>query len=127
MADGGAAFDAAPVMIDGEGADGEPVVGAPALGAAAGPARSDDVWAAAAGLGDQDKDHLDRLEQRRREMLAERELLNREIHNAQRKRVRMMERARGLTDQDLLSIIASRATAKSKAAAKTSAKAKAAA
>ena len=127
MANGGEAFDVTPVMGDREVTNGESGDGAAALVAVAGPVGSDDVWAAAAGFGDQDKDHLARLEQRMREMNAERELLNRELDNVQRKRVRMMERARGLSDQDLLSIIASRAVAKSAAAAKASAKAKAAA
>ena len=49
----------------------------------------------------------------------------REIHNAQRKRMRLMERARGLSDSDLAEILQTRAVAKAQAVAKAAAKAKA--
>ena len=86
-------------------------------------AGSEDVWAAAAGIVDQSQASLQQLEQRKKELVAEREQLNKDIRNADRKRARLLERARGLSDSDLVSIMASRAAAKTKAAAKAKAKA----
>ena len=67
------------------------------------------------------------LEDRKRALKREREQVSREMHNAQRRRDRLMERARGLTDADLIQLIGARAAAKAKpkAAPKGKAKAKA--
>ena len=54
----------------------------------------------------------------------QRDALNKRIKNEEKKRARRIERARGLSDADLLSIMASRAAAKA-AAAKARAKVKA--
>ena len=54
----------------------------------------------------------------------QRDLLSRQIKLEERKRARRLERARGLSDADLMSIIAERAAARA-AAAKAKAKAKA--
>ena len=92
---------------------------------ATGPTGSDDVWAVAAGIVDHTKVSMQQLEQRKKELMAERAQLHKDIRNADRKRARLVERARGLSDSDLVSIMANRAAAKSKAAAKAKAKAKA--
>ena len=89
----------------------------------AGASSSAGVWAAAAAIGDQSATELAQLEQRKKELQAQREIVKRDLRNAQRKRVRLLERARGLTDADLTSILATRAAAKAKAKAKASAKA----
>ena len=88
-----------------------------------GPAGSDCVWAAAAGVVDHAQVSSQQLAQRKKALRVEREQLNKDLRNADRKRARLLERARGLTDDDLMNIIASRAAAKSKAAAKAKAKA----
>ena len=85
------------------------------------------VWAAAAQIGDQSATELAQLEQRKRELQAQREIVKRDLRNEQRKRVRLMERARGLSDTDLTTILATRAAAKAKAKANAKASAKAAA
>ena len=61
----------------------------------------------------------------RKALQAQRAHLSREIRNAERKRQRMLVRAQGLSDADLLQLVAVRAAAKAKAAAKGKAKAKA--
>ena len=85
------------------------------------------VWEAAALIGDQGLEQLTDLENRRKRLYAEREALQKDIRNAERKRLRLIEKARGLSDTDLLDIMATRAAAKAKAHAKAKAKAKAAA
>ena len=55
---------------------------------------------------------------RRKALKREQEEITREIRNEQKKRVRLMERARGLNDADLLAVICARAAAKTKAKAK---------
>ena len=100
--------------------------GAAAVGVAA---PGDGVWAAAAGIGDVAGHAVAALEERRKELRRERDAVAKELRNAERKRQRLLERARGLTDNDLLSILATRAAAKAvpkakgKAAAKATAKA----
>ena len=58
------------------------------------------------------------LERRRKELRQERNNLGREIRNAEKKRARLVEKARHLSDGDLLSVLATRAAAKAKAKAK---------
>jgi len=67
------------------------------------------------------------LQQRQKELLDERRRVAQELHNEARKRMRRMDRARGLSDDDLLEILRSRAAAKAKASpeAKATGKAKA--
>ena len=80
-----------------------------------------DVWAVAADMPNSGG-ALTGLEAQRKRLAQEhRELTNR-IRNAERKRARLLERARGLSNDDLLQIMADRAQAKAKA--KASAKAK---
>ena len=88
---------------------------------------ADGVWAAAATIGDQSAERLAELDLRRKQLAAEKEQIAKDIRNTERKRIRLMERAKGLSDSDLMAIVASRATAKAKASAKAKAKAKAAA
>ena len=126
---GMAASDAAGVAgvgVVAGGAGSAPVGGAASSDGSGGPGAAG-LWAAAASLGDQSASQVAQLEQRKKELMAERNAVKRELKNEQRKRVRMMERARGLSDADLANILATRAAAKSKAAAKAKAKAKASA
>ena len=62
---------------------------------------------------------------RRRALKHERDTLNQQIRNQERKRLRILEKARSLSDADLASILAARAAAKAKAREKAKAKAKA--
>ena len=68
------------------------------------------------------------LEERRREAAIKRKELTKEIRNEERKRQRVMHKARGLTETDLLELLGTKALgrAKAKSAAKAGAKAKAA-
>ena len=90
-------------------------------------ASSGGVWEAAALIGDQALEQLTDLENKKKKLCLEKQALQKDIRNAERKRLRVKEKARGLSDTDLLDILASRATAKAKAHAKAKAKAKAAA
>ena len=91
------------------------------------PASSGGVWEAAALIGDQASGRVAELENEKKRLLAERGALEKEINKVECKRLRLKEKARGLSDADLLDIMATRATAKAKADAKAKAKAKAAA
>ena len=91
-------------------ADGEVPGGEAQLGAG--------IWAAAAAAAAEGPpDAVVRLEQRRRELRCERDATTRQLRNEERKRARLMETARRLSDEDLISIVASRAAAKAKAEA----------
>ena len=90
-------------------------------------ASSGGVWEAAALIGDQASGRVAELENEKKRLLAERGALEKEINKVECKRLRLKEKARGLSDADLLDIMATRATAKAKADAKAKAKAKAAA
>ena len=68
-------------------------------------------------------EETERLVQRQRELARERATLRAELHNAKRRNKRTFDKARGLTDQQLLEIVVSRNT-KAKATAKAKAKAK---
>ena len=83
------------------------------------------VWAAAAAIGDPAADSLADLNTRRKDLLAERRRVAKAIKNQEKQRQRIVERARGLSDDTLIAIVASRACAKVKAAAKAKAKPKA--
>ena len=81
----------------------------------------DAVWAAAAAL--EDPNTLAGLSARRKELLMERRRLANAIRNEERKRTRLVEKARGLNNADLLAIMAVRAKATPKARASAKAKA----
>ena len=89
------------------------------------------VWAVAALMGDRNSTALKDLADQRRDLRKQRDELNRMTRNEDRKRARILERARNLSNDDLLSILGSRAAAKAnakpkaKGAAKGKAKAKA--
>ena len=80
-----------------------------------------DVWSAAATTRDEHAERAADLRQRQKELAREKAVVVSEIRNAEKKRRRRMERARFLSDEDLGSIIASRANANAKAKAKASA------
>ena len=83
------------------------------------------VWAAAAAIGDPAADLLADLNTRRKDLLVERRRVAKAIKNQEKQGHRIVERARGLSDDTLIAIVASRACAKVKAAAKAKAKPKA--
>ena len=68
---------------------------------------------------------LARLHAQQRDLTAQRRANAKELAKEERKRKRALEQARGLSDEDLIGIIASRASAKAKAQTKGAAKAKA--
>ena len=80
---------------------------------------------AAAAMGDTGADQLAGLNARKRAIQQDRRRLAQDIKNAERKRTRCVEKARGLSDTDLVAILATRAAAKAKAVAKAKAKTKA--
>ena len=82
------------------------------------------MWAAASAIGDPNA-AFDLLSARKRDLAQERRRLSKELKQEERKRARRMDKARGLSDDDLMSIVAMRVTAKAKAKAKPKAKAKA--
>jgi peptidoglycan hydrolase CwlO-like protein len=79
-------------------------------------------------IGDPISSALKDLGDQRSRLRKQRDDLNRHIRNEEKKRARLIERARNLSNDDLLSIMGSRAvaTAKAKPKAKGKAKAKAA-
>ena len=81
------------------------------------------IWAAAVNLGDAGAESVAGLIAARKSALAEQRRLAMQIRNSERKRQRLMTRAQGLSDDDLLDILRMRATAKAKAASKAGAKA----
>ena len=83
------------------------------------------VWAAAAPLGADMAASQQALIERKRQLQRERAELAKETKAAERKRMKLMEKARGLTDEDLMSIIGQRAMSRAAAAAKAAAKPKA--
>ena len=99
--------------------------GAPADGAPAGAAGDGALWAAATAVGDRGGEVLRVLEDRRRDLKRQRDQVNRDLRNAERRRARLLERARGLTDADLIGLLGARAAAKAKPKAAPKAKAKA--
>ena len=122
---GGAGGGPAPVVADGGaiGLDADAVVAHGGGGVS--------VWAVAALMGDRCSTALKDLADQRRDLRKQRDEVNRVTRNEERKRARILERARNLSNDDLLEILTSRAVAKAKAkpkakgAAKGKAKAKA--
>ena len=76
-------------------------------------------------MGDASAGRLETLAAEQRRLLAERRRVQADIVKEGKKRKRLMEKARSLSDADLLSVIASRAQAKAQAKTKAKAKAKA--
>ena len=97
--------------------------------AAPGAHHGPDFAGAAAALGDDPaaRARLQQLEDQQRQLQAAKKRLAKDIANEQRKKARLMEKARGLSDADLAAIIGERAAvaAKAKAKAKAAAKGKA--
>ena len=72
-------------------------------------------------------DALSALHARKRALRVERERVAKQLRYEERKRDRLLEKAKNLSDQDLVSLMAGRAQARAKAKAKLKAKGKAAA
>ena len=83
------------------------------------------IWAAAASMGDSAMDELSRLNQVKRDLHRERQRVAKELKAAERKRQKLVNRASGLSDDDLLAILGARASAKAKAKAAAKGKGKA--
>ena len=62
------------------------------------------VWAAAAGVGAVGNE-LAALVNRKRALAAEQAAINRDLRNAEKRRAGLCERARGLSDADLIAIL----------------------
>ena len=84
------------------------------------PPRVTAALAAAASVGDAAADRVATLAQQRRDLAAERKRVSAELDLEKRKKKRIMEKAKLLSDGDLIAILGARA-----AAAKAKAKAKA--
>ena len=82
------------------------------------------IWAAAASMGDSAMDELSRLNQVKRDLHRERQRVAKELKAAERKRQKLVNRASGLSDDDLLAILGARASAKAKAKAAAKGKGK---
>ena len=93
-----------------------------AVGVAAG---GGDAWGAALVVGAAAADEFAQMVQQRRDLENQRRIVSREIYNRQRRESRLVERARGLSDAQLMQIVAQRAVGKAKAKAKAKAKGKA--
>ena len=83
------------------------------------------MWAAGIAIGDVRGNRLAALKQRENQLLIERRTLLRDCKNEERKRRRLLEKARGLSHDDLHLLVGQMAAAKAKAAAKPKSKAKA--
>ena len=70
------------------------------------------------GAGDSSVDAVAALNARKAELKREQRAVAKEIHNKQRKRARLLEKARGLSDAELLTVVSTRAAVKAKAKAK---------
>lgn len=72
-------------------------------------------------VGDASADRVAAMNTRRRELLQERMSISREMKNENRKRQRLLEKARGLSNEALMEIVAARAARASQAKAKAKA------
>ena len=75
-------------------------------------------------IGDEQGDQAALLQERKRALLLEKKQLNKDVKNEERKRARRVSKAKSLSNDDLLTILASRVAAKAKPKAKAKAKAK---
>lgn len=73
------------------------------------------------GAGDSRADAVANLNARRLESKREQQTVAKEIHNQQRKRARLLGKAKGFTDSQLLAVVSIRAAAKAKVKAKSNA------
>ena len=80
--------------------------------------RSEQARALLEAVGDRRATLVSTLDQRRRDLKREQQNISKVIKLENRKRHRLLEKARGLSDTDLLSAVATRAAAKAKAKAK---------
>ena len=105
------------------GAAGVIAAGPPVVAALAGPQAA---LALVQNLPDAVGDQVSALDAQQRDLKAQRALVQKQLKGEKKKQQRLMVKARGLSDADLLGIVASRAAqAKAKAKAKGKAKAKA--
>ena len=74
-------------------------------------------------LGDERAGRVSVLESQRRDMKRQQQILTAQIKLESRKMQRLLDKARGLSDSDLLSVVATRAAAKAKASTKAKGKA----
>lgn len=72
-------------------------------------------------VGDSRATRVAELEQRRASLKRDQSNISREIKKENKKRQRLLEKSRGLSELDLLSIISTRAATKAKSKAKASA------
>ena len=72
-------------------------------------------------VGDSRATRVAELEQRRASLKRDQSNISREIKTENKKRQRLLEKSRGLSELDLLSIISTRAATKAKSKAKASA------
>ena len=79
----------------------------------------------AAAMGDGSPDRISQIMEQRRDMKRAAARLAADFRNEDRKRVRLLEKAARLSDQDLQAIMLKRGRAKAKAEAKAAAKSKA--
>ena len=121
---GGDGGDDVAVAMAGGAGDGGGVGGGDGGGAAAAAGGVDGAWAAMALIGDPVAHRLRELDNRRKELTAERRRVAKELVAENKKRDRAIERTRFLTDDDLQMIWARRAVAKAKAKAVAKPKAK---
>ena len=73
------------------------------------------------GIEDASADTVKGLEERRAELQRERARVQKDLKNENRKRKRLLSKARGLSVDDLLTVVTMKATAKAKAKAKAKA------
>ena len=80
---------------------------------------------AAAAVGDPAADRITHLREQERALKDERKRIASEVRKETKKKARLVEKAKLLTDADLLAVLGSRAVAKAKAKGKPKGKAKA--
>ena len=80
------------------------------------------VLGAISAVGDEQAVQMSALQDRQRALVVQKQQLNKEIKNEQRKKARLVTKAKTLTNEDLVSILACRAAATAKAKAKAKAK-----
>ena len=88
------------------------------LGGAVGGSNALGDWLAAAAGSERPDEEILQLERRRKELRAERSTLSRDLRIAEKRRTRLVEKARRVSDADLMNILSARAAAKAKSQAK---------
>ena len=92
--------------------------GAAAAGGPPPPANAAALLAMVQGLPDAAGSEVARLAQQQKDLQTQRRLVQKDLKNAKAKQKRVIEKARTLSDAQLLMVVASRAAAKAKAKAK---------